>query len=130
MSNAPDSGGTPVGQTLDYEAFQARDDFKDYKHGFRRFVFPLTVAFMVWFLLYVILAAYAHEFMAQPFLGLNVGLWFGLSQFVTTFAITMWYVSYANRRLDPASEALRSELEKLEDAATTGTGTASEGGTR
>ena len=135
MSHSPDPGGAAAAQQIDYEAFQARSDFQDYKHGFRRFVFPLTVAFMVWFLLYVVLAAYAHDFMAKPFLGFNVGLWFGLSQFVTTFAITMWYVSFANRRLDPASERLRSELEQLERAAAgtetepdAGTGTDTEGG--
>ena len=51
--------------------------------------------------------------MARPLLGLNVGLWFGLAQFATTFGITMWYVSFANRRLDPATEHLRAELEDL-----------------
>lgn len=104
---------------IDYEAFQARPEFLEYKRRFRRFVFPLAVAFMVWFLLYVLLAAYAHDFMAQPFLGLNVGLWLGLAQFVTTFAITMWYVSFANRRLDPASTGLRAELEGIEAGAVT-----------
>ncbi len=101
------------GAVIDYEAFQARPEFQDYKHRFRRFAFPLTIAFMVWFLLYVVLAAFAHDFMAQPLLGLNVGLWLGLGQFVTTFGITMWYVSFANRRLDPATEQLRAELEGL-----------------
>jgi uncharacterized membrane protein (DUF485 family) len=39
---------------------------------------------------------------------------FGLGQFVTTFAITMGYVAYANRRLDPGAEQLREELERAE----------------
>lgn len=101
------------GAEIDYESFQARPEFQSYRSGFRRFVFPLAVAFMTWFLLYVALAAFAHDFMAQPLLGLNVGLWLGLGQFVTTFGITMWYVSFANRRLDPATEQLRAELEGL-----------------
>lgn len=117
MSNesaAPPEGALPP---IDYEAFQVRPEFQEYKSRFRRFVFPLAVAFMVWFLLYVILAAYAHDFMAQPFLGLNIGLWFGLSQFITTFAITMWYVSFANKKLDPLSVELRAELEEIERTA-------------
>lgn len=101
------------GAEIDYESFQARPEFQSYRSGFRRFVFPLAVAFMTWFLLYVALAAFAHDFMAQPLLGLNVGLWFGLAQFATTFGITMWYVSFANRRLDPMTEHLRAELEDL-----------------
>lgn len=115
MSNEP--RGFEETTPIDYEAFQARPEFQEYKHRFRRFVFPIAVGFMIWFLLYVVLAAYAHEFMAQPMLGLNVGLWLGLAQFVTTFGITMWYVSFANRKLDPATTALRAELEGLEHAA-------------
>ena len=49
--------------------------------------------------------------MAQPLLGMNVGLWLGLLQFVTTFGITTAYVMFANRRIDPRTEALRAELE-------------------
>lgn len=99
---------------IDYEAFQARPEFQAYKRRFRRFVFPVAAAFMLWFLGYVVLAAYAHDFMAQPLLGMNVGIVLGLAQFVTTFGITMWYVSFANRHLDPASTKLRAELETLE----------------
>jgi uncharacterized membrane protein (DUF485 family) len=59
----------------------------------------------------VLLAAYAHDFMATPVFGsVNVGLLFGLGQFVTTFVITMAYVSYANRKLDPTAEKIRTSL--------------------
>jgi len=37
-------------------------------------------------------------------------LLFGLGQFVTTFAITTWYVSFANRRLDPLADEIRADL--------------------
>lgn len=119
-TSAPDSE-----HQIDYEAFQASPEFQAMKHRFRSFVFPLAIAFMVWFLGYVVLAAYAHEFMAQPLLGMNVGLWLGLAQFVTTFGITMWYVSYANKRLDPMTLALRIELESVA-AGTSASGTEEE----
>lgn len=109
-----ESPAPETGQQIDYEAFQASPEFQAMKRRFRSFVFPLAIVFMLWFLLYVVLAAFAHEFMAQPLWGMNVGLWFGLAQFVTTFAITMWYVSFANKRLDPVTTALRAELETLE----------------
>lgn len=104
--------------SVDYVAFQARPEFRELKHRFRSFVFPLAVAFMLWFLLYVVLAAYAHDLMATPMLGLNVGLWFGLAQFITTFAITMAYVRFANRRLDPRTAALRAKLEAMDEEGT------------
>ena len=44
----------------------------------------------------------------------NVGLLMGLGQFVTTFVITMWYVSFANKKLDPISTEIRTELEAQE----------------
>lgn len=103
----------PEVSPIDYEKFQASTEFQDLKHRLRRFVFPLTAAFLAWFLLYVFLGAFAHDFMAQPLLGMNVAMWLGLAQFVTTFAITTAYVMFANRRIDPRTAALRAELEEL-----------------
>ena len=60
---------------IDYVAFQAQPEFQELKSRFRRFTFPLAVAFIVWFLGFVLLGAYNHAFMAQPLLGMNVGLW-------------------------------------------------------
>jgi len=72
----------------------------------------VAVAFLVWYFAYVLLADYAHEFMGTPVFGnVNIGLLLGLGQFVTTFAITSWYVSWANRRLDPLAEEIRADLE-------------------
>jgi uncharacterized membrane protein (DUF485 family) len=101
--------------TTDYESTERSEAFQNLKRKHRRFVFPLTVAFLAWYFAYVLLAAYAHDFMATPVFGnINVGLLLGLGQFVSTFAITMWYVWYANRTLDPLSDELRSSLEKAD----------------
>ncbi len=81
----------------------------------RSFVFPLAIFFLLWYFAYVLLAAFATEFMSQRVWGdITVGLLFGLGQFVTTFAITMWYVSFANRKLDPIATEIRDELEKAQ----------------
>jgi uncharacterized membrane protein (DUF485 family) len=95
-----------------YQEVAESADFRDLQRRHRRFVFPLAVLFLIWYFVYVLLAAYAPDFMATPVFGsINVGLLFGLGQFVTTFVITMAYVAYANRNLDPAAERIRSELE-------------------
>jgi uncharacterized membrane protein (DUF485 family) len=74
----------------------------------RSFVFPMVVAFLLWYLTYVLLSAYARGFMAHKLLGeFNVALLLGLGQFLTTFAITWWYGRYAARRLDPLAAELR-----------------------
>ena len=72
----------------------------------------MTAFFLVWYATYVLLGAFAHDFMAIKVLGnVNVGLLLGLGQFVTTFVITGLYVRFANKELDPRAEAIRSKLE-------------------
>jgi uncharacterized membrane protein (DUF485 family) len=101
----------------DWAAVQASPDFVELRRRLRRFVFPMTGLFLVWYLVYVLLADYAHGFMSTKVFGnINVALIFGLLQFVSTFVITMVYVRYANRRLDPQAEMIRSEIETAETA--------------
>jgi len=96
-----------------YEQVQASPEFVDLRSRLRRFVFPMSAAFLAWYLLYVLLASYAPGFMATPVFGnINIGLLFGLLQFVSTFAITTLYVRYANKNLDPAAERLRTRIER------------------
>jgi len=96
----------------DYIATQHNPEFQDLRSRLRRFVFPMTVFFLVWDATYVLLGAFAHDFMATRVMGnVNVGLLLGLGQFVTTFVITGLYVRFANKELDPRAEAIRSKLE-------------------
>jgi len=105
----------PAPGGVDYIAVEESAPFRELKKRQRRFIFPLAAAFLVWYFVYVLLSSFAPAFMAQPVFGaVTVGLLFGLGQFVTTFAITMGYVSYANRRLDPLAEDLRTDLERTE----------------
>jgi uncharacterized membrane protein (DUF485 family) len=95
-----------------YEEVQASPEFADLRHRLRRFVFPMSAAFLVWYLVYVLLATFAPAFMAVKLFGnINVGLVIGLLQFVSTFLITTLYVRYANTHLDPAAERLRHRIE-------------------
>jgi len=96
---------------------QQSEKFRTLKRRHRSFVLPVAALFLVWYAAYVLLADYAHEFMATPVFGnVNVGLLLGLGQFVTTFAITTWYVAYANRRLDPLADEIRTDLEAKESS--------------
>lgn len=108
MSTTPVSrdGGTP------YQQVQASEEFAELRSRFRRFVFPMTGLFLAWYFLYVLMAAYAKDFMATKLVGnINVGLVFGLLQFVSTFAITMAYARWADRQFDPTAEKLRERIE-------------------
>jgi len=95
-----------------FVAMQASPEFKELRGRLRRFVFPMTAFFLVWYAIYVALGAFAHDFMAIQVIGnINVGLIIGLGQFLSTFVITGLYVRFANRELDPRAAAIREELE-------------------
>jgi uncharacterized membrane protein (DUF485 family) len=101
---APDSSA--------YLAVEQSPEFASLRKALRSFVFPMTVAFFVWYALYVILSAYARGFMSVKIVGhINVALVFGLLQFVSTFLIAWLYSRYASRRLDPLAEQLRGRVE-------------------
>jgi uncharacterized membrane protein (DUF485 family) len=96
----------------EFVAVQASPEFQDLRNRLRRFVFPMTAVFLLWYFVYVLLGAFAHDFMAAKVWGdINVGIVIGLGQFATTFLITFIYVRFANRELDPRAEAIRNELE-------------------
>lgn len=95
-----------------YLTTQASPEFAELRARLRRFVFPMTAFFLVWYATYVVLGAFAHDFMATKVWGnVNVGLLIGLGQFLTTFVITGLYVRFANRELDPRATAIRERLE-------------------
>jgi uncharacterized membrane protein (DUF485 family) len=112
MSTTDTGGGPPDTSETIWERAHESTEFRELRSRLRRFVFPMTAVFLLWYLLYVLLADYAHGFMSTKVFGnINVGLIFGLLQFVSTFAITWWYVRFTARRFDPLSEQLREELE-------------------
>ena len=96
-----------------YQRIHATDEFAELKRSYLRFVVPLTIAFMAWYLLYVLMSNYAGDFMGTKVFGnINVALIFGLLQFVTTFGIAIWYARFAARRMDPIADRLRDEYDK------------------
>jgi uncharacterized membrane protein (DUF485 family) len=95
-----------------HEQVQAGPEFGELRSRLRRFVFPMSAAFMLWYLGYVLVASYAPEVMAIPVLGhINVGIVVGLLQFASTFVITAIYVRYADAQLDPVAESIRTRME-------------------
>lgn len=96
-----------------YQNVQKSEDFQRLRHKLRRFIFPMTVAFILWYLLYVLLSAYARGFMSTKIVGnINIALIFGLLQFVSTFLIAWYYSRYANRELDPIADSIRNKMEE------------------
>ncbi|MEU4832132.1 DUF485 domain-containing protein [Streptosporangium sp. NPDC023615] len=95
-----------------YEEIQASEQFQELRRRFRAWAFPMTAAFLAWYLLYVILSAWARDFMGTKVIGnINVALIFGLLQFVSTFGIAWAYSRFAGKRLDPLADEIRHDTE-------------------
>ena len=110
-NDAPSASSTTLAE-VDYGAVQASPEFQRLRRTHRSFVFPVLGACLAWYFAYVLLASYAHDFMSTRVFGsVNVAMILGLAQVVTTFGVTMWYVHYANKRLDPLAEEIRDEIE-------------------
>jgi uncharacterized membrane protein (DUF485 family) len=107
-------------QTLTPEQYveaQNSPEFTELRRRFRRFAFPMTVVFLSWYLLYVLLSTYASDFMSTEVFGnVNLGIILGLLQFVSTFLITTLYVRHANKNTDPIADKIRDELEGGQNA--------------
>lgn len=95
-----------------YEEIQTDERFQELKRRFRAWAFPMTAAFLAWYLLYVVLSAWGRDFMGAKLFGnINVALIFGLLQFVSTFGIAWAYSRFAEKKLDPLADEIRHEVE-------------------
>lgn len=87
-------------------------EFGELRSIFRKFAFPISFVFLVWFFFYIVTATYATDFVSTRVYGaINVGMILGLAQFATAGLVTWAYVRFANKKLDPASAAIRDQLE-------------------
>lgn len=99
----------------EYRQAQDSTEFTELKRRFRRFAVPMTVAFLAWYLLFVLLSTYAVDLMNTHVFGnVNLGVLLGLGQFVTTFLITQLYVAYSAKNTDPIADEMRGRLEAHE----------------
>jgi uncharacterized membrane protein (DUF485 family) len=96
-----------------YNRIARESDFTELNRRYRNFAFPATIAFMSWYILYVICNNWARDFMDTKVIGnINVALIFGLLQFVSTFTIAYFYARHANKTLDPLATKLREEFQQ------------------
>ncbi|WP_037668271.1 DUF485 domain-containing protein [Streptomyces griseus] len=113
-TETPPPSKTPaqLPSTEEFVAVSESAEFGELRSSYRSFAFPLTVAFIAWYLLYVLLSSYAGDFMGTKVVGnINVALVLGLAQFLTTFLIAWWYARHAAAKLDPKAEAIKSRME-------------------
>lgn len=76
-----------------------------------RFVWPMTVFFLIYYLALPFLAGEAPGLMGTKVFGeFTFGYLFALSQFLMAFIVAWVYSRWARRRLDPLAEEVRQHL--------------------
>jgi uncharacterized membrane protein (DUF485 family) len=97
-----------------YLAVQRSEPFQRVRRRYRRFVLPVSAAFLTWYLAYVVAATTAPGLMARPVAGVfNVAMAAGLAQFASTFLLTWAYARHARLRRDELALELRWETQDM-----------------
>lgn len=113
--------------TIDWEAAENSPEFKELIKKRRAFVLPATIFFFVWYFGFVLLAAYAEDFMATRLIdGFTLGYALALTQFIMTWGLSYAYIRKADRDFDPLA---RRAAEKAVEAGRRGGARGSEVGT-
>jgi uncharacterized membrane protein (DUF485 family) len=93
---------TPVEGRIDYAAVAQSPEFQELVARRRRFVTTALAFAVAWFGTFVLLTAYAHEFMQTIIVsGLSVAYVLGLSQFVLVWALTAAYLRTSTSTFEP-----------------------------
>ena len=96
-----------------YDRLHETAEFTELRRRYRGFAFPATIAFLAWYLLYVVMSNWATDFMNHRLAGnINVALVFGLLQFLTTFVLAWVYSNYSTKHLDPLARQLDDDYDR------------------
>jgi uncharacterized membrane protein (DUF485 family) len=105
----------PHPATNRYVAMRDSADYQKLRKTFTNFAFPIVVAVLAIYFVYVLLSIYGTGLMKTPgWGGLNLGLWLSLAQFPITWIATWAYIRHANGKLDPLAAEIRTKLEAEE----------------
>ena len=104
LANAAYSGDRPH-PDIDWEAIERTPEFQELVHRRRSFVIPCTIFFLAWYMGFILLTAYAPDFMGDSvYQGLTVGYCLALTQFLMVLGLGLWYLRRADRDFDPLAE--------------------------
>ena len=113
------SRSTATGRMTTEEAVTATEavgkdpEMVELERRHRRFVWPVTAFFLVYYMLLNILAGTSPDLMGTKLFGeFTFGYLFALSQFVMAFVVAWVYSRWAARRIDPLATDLREKLRR------------------
>jgi uncharacterized membrane protein (DUF485 family) len=113
-SRSPTTGRMPAEEALTATEAVGKDpEMVELESRHRRFVWPITVFFLAYYLALPILAGTAPDLMGTKVFGdFTFGYLFALSEFLMAFVVAWVYARWAARRMDPLATDLRERLRK------------------
>ena len=96
----------PRGDT-DWEEIERSPEFQELVRKRKSFVVPGTIFFLVWYMGFILLVAYAEDFMSERvYEGLTVGYCLALTQFVMVLVLGLLYLSKSTNVFDPLRQKI------------------------
>ena len=113
-SRSPTTGRMPAEEAVTATEAVGKDpEMVELESRHRRFVWPITVFFLVYYLALPILAGAAPDLMGTKLFGeFTFGYLFALSQFLMAFVVAWVYSRWAASRMDPLAADLREKLHR------------------
>jgi uncharacterized membrane protein (DUF485 family) len=113
-SRSPTTGRMPAEEAVTATEAVGKDpEMVELEHRHRRFVWPATVFFLVYYMALNILAGTSPDLMGKKLVGeFTFGYLFALSQFVMAFVVAWVYSRWAASRIDPLATDLREKLHR------------------
>jgi uncharacterized membrane protein (DUF485 family) len=90
---------------IDWRAIEESPEFRELVAKRRSFVLPGTIFFLAWYMAFILLVAYAEDFMSERvYQGLTVGYCLALTQFVMVLVLGLLYLRKSANVFDPLAE--------------------------
>jgi uncharacterized membrane protein (DUF485 family) len=92
-------------EDIDWEAIERSPEFQELVRKRKSFVLPGTIFFLAWYMGFILLTAYAEDFMARSvYEGLTVGYCLALTQFLMVLVLGLLYLRKSANVFDPLAE--------------------------
>jgi uncharacterized membrane protein (DUF485 family) len=116
MATRPDNRPVDKGEAVTAAEVVGRDpEMVELEARHRRFVWPATIFFLLYYMALNVLAGSVPDVMGKKLFGeFTFGYLFALSQFVMAFVVAWIYTNWAKRRIDPLAADLRDKLHRTE----------------
>jgi len=100
----PSTRRDPGGE-IDWQAIERSPEFQELVRKRKSFVLPGTIFFLAWYMGFILLTAYAEDFMAERvYEGLTVGYCLALTQFLMVLVLGLMYLKRSASTYDPLAE--------------------------